>query len=53
MIEPIILEKFEALPDSLKTEVIHYIDFLLEKYVKTESSSQPEATEEELEKRHG
>ncbi|MEB3280259.1 MAG: DUF2281 domain-containing protein [Lyngbya sp.] len=40
MIEPTILEKFEALPDSLKTEVVHYIDFLLEKYVQT--SPQPE-----------
>lgn len=34
MSEQILLEKFNALPDALKTEVEHYIEFLLEKYVK-------------------
>lgn len=31
MIQPIILEKLEELPDSLQIEVLHYIEFLLEK----------------------
>ncbi|MCG5058645.1 MAG: DUF2281 domain-containing protein [Limnoraphis sp. WC205] len=53
MIEPTILEKFAALPDSLKTEVVHYIDFLLEKYAKTGSQSQPKVVEEKTEKHHG
>ncbi|KKD37074.1 MAG: DUF2281 domain-containing protein [Limnoraphis robusta] len=41
MIEPTILDKFAALPDSLKTEVVHYIDFLLEKYVQTSPQLEP------------
>ncbi|WNZ43571.1 DUF2281 domain-containing protein [Leptolyngbya boryana CZ1] len=48
MIEPAILEKFEALPDSLKAEVAHYIEFLLDKHLKTESSQQ-----NEVKKPHG
>lgn len=32
MIQPVILEKLEELPDSLQTEVLHYIEFLLEKH---------------------
>ncbi|MBW4551758.1 MAG: DUF2281 domain-containing protein [Aphanocapsa sp. GSE-SYN-MK-11-07L] len=31
MIHPTILEKLEKLPESLQTEVLHYIEFLLEK----------------------
>jgi mRNA-degrading endonuclease RelE of RelBE toxin-antitoxin system len=31
MIQPTILEKLEKLPESLQTEVLHYIEFLLEK----------------------
>lgn len=34
MIQPVVLEKLEALPESLQTEVLHYIEFLLEKYAK-------------------
>ncbi len=33
MVQPVILEKLEALPESLQTEVLHYIEFLLEKHV--------------------
>lgn len=40
MIQPIILEKLEELPESLQTEVLHYIEFLSEKYAKTKSSQQ-------------
>ncbi|MFB8790161.1 MAG: DUF2281 domain-containing protein [Potamolinea sp.] len=35
MVPPSILDKLEKLPESLQTEVLHYIEFLLEKYVKT------------------
>ena len=34
MVQPLILEKLEELPESLQTEVLHYIEFLLEKYAK-------------------
>jgi len=34
MIQPIILEKLAELPDSLQTEVLHYIESLLEKHRK-------------------
>lgn len=33
MIQPAIIEKLEALPTSLQTEVLHYIEFLSERYV--------------------
>jgi hypothetical protein len=32
MIQPAILEKLEALPESMQIEVLHYIEFLLEKH---------------------
>ncbi|UBF26374.1 DUF2281 domain-containing protein [Kovacikia minuta CCNUW1] len=32
MIKPTILEKLEKLPEALQTEVLHYIEFLLEKH---------------------
>ena len=32
MIQPVILEKLEGLSDPLQTEVLHYIEFLIEKY---------------------
>ncbi|BDI16614.1 hypothetical protein ANSO36C_24160 [Nostoc cf. commune SO-36] len=32
MIQPVILEKLEELPESLQTEVLHYIEFLIEKH---------------------
>lgn len=64
MIQPMILEKLEALPESLQTEVLHYIEFLLEKHQKNKSSSLLEIrqklqqelaqlTPEEAEKRYG
>ncbi|MGA9382637.1 MAG: DUF2281 domain-containing protein [Phormidium sp.] len=34
MIHPIILEKLEQLPESLQKNVLHYIEFLLEKHGK-------------------
>jgi len=33
MVQPTILEKLEKLPEPLQTEVLHYIEFLLKKYV--------------------
>ena len=36
MIQSVISEKLEALPEPLKTEVLHYIEFLTERYVKAE-----------------
>lgn len=38
MIQPAILEKLEALPHSLQTEVLHYIEFLSERYATKEES---------------
>ena len=32
MIQPTILEKLEKLPESLQTEVLHFIEFLIEKH---------------------
>lgn len=32
MVQSTILEKLEKLPESLQTEVLHYIEFLLEKH---------------------
>ncbi|WP_333321469.1 type II toxin-antitoxin system VapB family antitoxin [Microcoleus sp. D3_18a_C4] len=34
MIQPVILEKLAKLPESLQTEVLHYIEFLIEKQAK-------------------
>ena len=34
MVETVILEKLKELPEPLQTEVLHYIEFLLEKHVK-------------------
>ena len=36
MVQPVILEKLEKLSDSLQTEVLHYIEFLSERYTKTD-----------------
>ena len=41
MIQPVILEKLEELPESLQTEVLHYIEFLLEKQAKNLSQEKP------------
>lgn len=37
MIKPTLLEKLEALPESLQTEVLHYIEFLSERYTDAKS----------------
>jgi len=41
MIQPVILEKLEELPESLQTEVLHYIEFLLEKQAKNSTQEKP------------
>ncbi len=46
MIKPVILEKLEELPESLQTEVLHYIEFLIEKQAKN-------STQEKLTKQDG
>ncbi|MBF2085224.1 DUF2281 domain-containing protein [Thermoleptolyngbya sp. C42_A2020_037] len=33
MLQSVIVEKLEKLPEPLQTEVLHYIEFLLDKYV--------------------
>ncbi len=60
MIKPVILERLEALPESLQTEVLHYIEFLLQKHQKSRMKNLQELrqdlqglTEEEAEKRYG
>lgn len=60
MVQSVILEKLEALPEALQTEVLHYIDFLLERHVKGElkhshisSRISQSLTEEEAEKQYG
>lgn len=40
MIQPVLLKKLEALPESLQTEVLHYIEFLSERYANTEVEPQ-------------
>ncbi len=42
MIQPVILEKLEALPESLQTEVLHYIEFLLNKYAEQSPAETPQ-----------
>ena len=41
MIQPVILEKLEELPESLQTEVLHYIEFLIEKYAQKSPQEKP------------
>ncbi|MGL4620734.1 MAG: type II toxin-antitoxin system VapB family antitoxin [Chroococcidiopsis sp.] len=41
MIQPVILEKLAELPESLQTEVLHYIEFLIEKQHKNSIQEQP------------
>lgn len=41
MVQPKILEKLEKLPEPLQTEVLHYIEFLLDKYVEESSTEVP------------
>lgn len=48
MIQPTLLEKLEALPESLQIEVLHYIEFLSERYLE-----KPDASELQKKKRGG
>ncbi|PSB21920.1 DUF2281 domain-containing protein [Phormidesmis priestleyi ULC007] len=42
MIQPVILEKLESLPESLQVKVLHYIDSLIEEQKQTsEQESDP------------
>ena len=41
MIQSVILEKLEELPESLQTEVLHYIEFLIEKYAQKNPQEKP------------
>ena len=41
MIQPVILEKLAELPESLQAEVLHYIEFLIEKQAKNLSQEKP------------
>ena len=41
MIQPVILEKLVELPESLQTEVLHYIEFLIEKQAKNSTQEKP------------
>lgn len=41
MIQPVILEKLPELPESLQTEVLHYIEFLIEKQAKNSTQEKP------------
>lgn len=36
MVQSMLLSKLEALPESLQTEVLHYVEFLSERYAKAE-----------------
>jgi hypothetical protein len=42
MLETTILENLEKLPESLKQEVLHYTEFLVEKYAKQSQEEQPQ-----------
>lgn len=35
MVAPTIMAKLDQLPDSLQVEVLHYIEFLLDKYLRS------------------
>jgi Protein of unknown function (DUF2281) len=41
MIQPVILEKLDKLPEPLQTEVLHYIEFLLDKHTNTTPEEVP------------
>lgn len=47
MPDSVISEKYNALPDTLKTEVEHYIEFLLEKYTHNKPSQKTSQISEE------
>lgn len=42
MVQAAILEKLEQLPEALQTEVLHYIEFLAEKYAKDIATQAPQ-----------
>ena len=42
MLKSAILEKLEALPESLKVEVLHYIEFLSERYAEKQVAPEPQ-----------
>ncbi|MCC3445464.1 MAG: DUF2281 domain-containing protein [Microcoleus sp. PH2017_03_ELD_O_A] len=41
MIQPLILEKLAELPELLQSEVLHYIEFLIEKQSKNSTQEKP------------
>ena len=41
MVQPALLEKLEQLPEPLQMEILHYVEFLLEKYTKSLSATTP------------
>ncbi|WP_338430197.1 type II toxin-antitoxin system VapB family antitoxin [Synechococcus elongatus] len=41
MVQPTILEKLEQLPESLQVEVLHYIEFLIDKQGKEHALASP------------
>jgi hypothetical protein len=41
MIQPVILEKLGELPESIQTEVLHYIECLIEKQAKNSTQEKP------------
>jgi len=51
MLQPAIVEKLETLPESLQTEVLHFIEFLSERYA--EKVQKPEDSASPQKKRHG
>jgi hypothetical protein len=51
--ESAIIKKLETLPESLQIEVLHYIEFLHDKYTKNSPSIPPESVEEPTEETHG
>ncbi|MBW4462123.1 MAG: DUF2281 domain-containing protein [Nodosilinea sp. WJT8-NPBG4] len=42
MVQAVILEKLEQLPEALQIEVLHYIEFLAEKYAKDTPTQAPQ-----------
>lgn len=53
MIQPLILEKLEKLPESFQKEVLHYIEFLTDKYEKSSLKVEVKVQEEQTKKNHG
>jgi hypothetical protein len=41
IIQPVSLEKLAKLPESLQTEVLHYIEFVIEKQAKNSTQEKP------------